>query len=129
MTISSLAISVRSLALRYFLFSNIFSSSKICLPVNVVRAFFFRRASVEPESESSSVVSNVLFALLCICAFTLLPGELLLLAINLSRIKLSLLPVGLISGGRATVDDSFFFLAAGLPELSAKVMEKNKGIQ
>jgi len=33
--------SARSLEDRYFLLSNIFSSSKICLPVNVVRTFFF----------------------------------------------------------------------------------------
>lgn len=41
MTFNNFAISERSLLLRYFFISNCFSSSKICLPVNVVRAFFF----------------------------------------------------------------------------------------
>lgn len=40
-TLSNLAISALSLEERYFLISNCFSSSKICLPVKVVRAFFF----------------------------------------------------------------------------------------
>lgn len=40
-TFNSFAISALSLDDKYFLISNCFSSSKICLPVNVVRAFFF----------------------------------------------------------------------------------------
>ena len=40
-TFSNLAISDRSLDERYFFTSNCFSNSKICLPVNVVLAFFF----------------------------------------------------------------------------------------
>ena len=40
-TFSNLAISVRSEDDKYFLFSNIFSSSNICRPVKVVRTFFF----------------------------------------------------------------------------------------
>lgn len=50
-------------------------------------------------------------------------GE-LFVASSLSRIRLSLLPVGLMSGGWATAaaaeGDIFFFLAAGLPEDSAR---------
>lgn len=46
-TLSSLAISERSEEERYFLISNCFSSSKICLPVKVVRAFFFFDLSEE----------------------------------------------------------------------------------
>lgn len=40
-TVNNVAISARSVDDRYFLSSNFFSSSNICLPVNVVRAFFF----------------------------------------------------------------------------------------
>ena len=40
-TFNNLAISLRSEDDKYFLFSNIFSSSNICRPVKVVRTFFF----------------------------------------------------------------------------------------
>lgn len=59
-TLSSLAMSARSLELRYFFSSNCFSSSKICRPVNVVRAFFFRCASPrdnDPSSPESSTLT------------------------------------------------------------------------
>lgn len=47
--------SVRSLELKYFFTSNCFSSSKICRPVNVVRAFFFRlEISCDESSDESS---------------------------------------------------------------------------
>ena len=74
--------------------------------MNVVRAFFLRRASVEPESESSSVVSTV--------GTEEEAGGVLTVGNCLSRIRLSLLPVGLTSGtgideedvGGVTVDDA-----------------------
>jgi hypothetical protein len=51
-TFSNFAKSALSDDERYFLFSNIFSSSKICLPVNVVRTFFVFLPP-EPSAESS----------------------------------------------------------------------------
>lgn len=53
-TLSNLAISDRSLELKYFFTSNCFSSSNIWRPVNVVRAFFFFRASCDESSDESS---------------------------------------------------------------------------
>lgn len=103
-TFNNFAISVRSLELRYFLISNCFSNSNIWRPVKVVLAFFLRLASVDPESESSSVVS-----ILTAGGVVLIEG-----GAKRSLIKLSLLPDGLTSGGRVTlfgasVEESFFF--------------------
>lgn len=58
-TVNSFAMSARSLELRYFFTSNCFSNSKIWRPVNVVRAFFLRRAASCDESsdESSAAIS------------------------------------------------------------------------
>lgn len=46
--------SARSVELRYFLTSNCFSSSNICRPVNVVRAFFFLRSAASASSAEAS---------------------------------------------------------------------------
>lgn len=54
-TLSSFAISDRSLLLRYFFISNCFSNSNICRPVKVVLAFFF----LDLASVSSEVVSEL----------------------------------------------------------------------
>uniref|UniRef100_A0A1B0A5R0 Uncharacterized protein n=1 Tax=Glossina pallidipes TaxID=7398 RepID=A0A1B0A5R0_GLOPL len=68
-------------------------------------AFFFRLASHEPESESSSVVSTI-------CVVEAGGVELLVAAAERSRINVSLLAlVGLTSGGCVKVADIFEFIA------------------
>jgi len=53
--VSNVAISARSVDDKYFLSSNFFSSSNICLPVKVVRAFFFFFFCVFPNKSPSSL--------------------------------------------------------------------------
>ncbi|KAI9579116.1 hypothetical protein GQX74_014733 [Glossina fuscipes] len=68
-------------------------------------AFFFRLASHEPESESSSVVSTI-------CVVEAGGVELLVAAAERSRINVSLLAlVGLTSGGCVKVADILEFIA------------------
>jgi len=58
-TFNSLANSDLSVEERYFLISNRFSSSKICLPVKVVRAFFFLPFSETEREDEDNEGSNV----------------------------------------------------------------------
>ena len=52
-TLSRAAILARSFSDKYFFCSNCFSNSKICLPVKVVRAFFFLSEPVDDGSEAA----------------------------------------------------------------------------
>ena len=55
-----LAISALSAEERYFLLSKLFSSSKICLPVKVVRIFFLALPSADVQSRMSSTSESFL---------------------------------------------------------------------
>ena len=55
-----LAISALSAEDRYFLLSKLFSSSKICLPVKVVRIFFLALPSADVQSRMSSTSESFL---------------------------------------------------------------------